>query len=75
MIDQLAAGLPSPAQEALKLLVLGLHDSSLFVEHSVEEWLFGYEDPILKSVSDLLKPFGINLPGQFGLFLGVRYCS
>ena len=50
------------------LVVDVLHDSDVFVTHTVEEFLFGYRDPIFDEIHKILDKLGINFPAKFGLF-------
>ena len=47
------------------------NDSSLFIEHTAEEFLFGYEDPLFKMVHDVAKLVDVDFPADFGVFYGV----
>ena len=55
----------------VKLIVDALSDGDIFVEHTVEEWLFGYPDPVFKKVHDIIDRFPfihLDFPAEFGLF-------
>lgn len=54
----------------VNLLINLLQDSSVFVDHTVEEWLFGYEDPIFKLLHKFAPDFHIDIPSKFGFFAG-----
>ena len=69
-VQSLAKSLPSDFSHIVPLLADALDDSEVFVEHTIEELLFGYEDPIFNLVHDILLLAKIDFPAQFGLFLG-----
>ena len=70
-VQSLAKNLPSWAPtNIVDLLAEALDDSDIFVQHTVEELLFGYEDPIFNLVHDILALAKIDFPPYFGLFLG-----
>nr|KAG5697774.1 hypothetical protein BaRGS_026731 [Batillaria attramentaria] len=56
--------------EELADLVLDVAGEHLFVTLSVRQLLWGYEDPLLKDVRDLLLKHHVHLPfnDTFGLF-------
>jgi len=71
-VQSLAAkNLPSWLPKGIiSLLAEALGDSKVFVEHTAEEFLFGYDDPIFDLVHDILAIVNIDFPPNFGLFLG-----
>ena len=54
----------------VKLLILALGDTAVFVNHTVEEWLFGYPDPVFKAVSVIMDILHKHFAPDFGLFVG-----
>ena len=56
--------------DIMDLLAAVLDDSNVFVQHTAEDLLFGYNDPLLDVIHDILQVAEINFPPQFGLFLG-----
>ena len=54
----------------IQLVVSVLNDTSVFVDHTVEEWLFGYDDPIFKLLHHFASLLHIDIPSKFGLFVG-----
>ena len=65
--QNLPSWLPS---NIIALLAEALDDSKIFVEHTAEEFLFGYDDPIFDLVHDILAVVNVDFPPNFGLFLG-----
>lgn len=61
---------PDWATSMVSTLADAANDSSLFVEHSASEFLFGYEDPLLKMVHDAASLVHIDFPSEFGVFYG-----
>ena len=53
-------------QEIIDILILLFFDEPLFVKHTAREWLWGYEDPILKEI----KKYDTNFDDNFGYFYG-----
>lgn len=48
-------------------------DSNLFMELSVKEIMWGYEDPLLKKVKAILQKYvNTTIDDKFGLFYNVR---
>lgn len=62
--------LPKLVEDLVKQFVSTMHDSSLFVNKTFEELLFGYDDPIFSFLHKIMKD---KVPPQFGLFYGVSY--
>lgn len=62
--------IPSWATSIVSTLTEAANDSSLFVEHTAKEFLFGYEDPLLKMVHDLASVVKVDFPAEFGVFYG-----
>ncbi|XP_005096207.1 lysosome membrane protein 2 [Aplysia californica] len=48
--------------------VLKLTGEQLFIKLSVGDLMWGYEDPLLKEVDKVLRPFNRSIPDVFGLF-------
>ena len=69
-VQELIKDLPSFSAHIIDLLADVLGDSSIFVEHSAEELLFGYKDPIFSLVHEILSSVNIDFPPNFGVFLG-----
>ena len=62
------SSLPKPLQEAITVFLKSFKDSDLFVTHTAEEFLYGYNDPIFKFLNKLMPSV---IPPQFGLFYQV----
>ena len=59
-------------QEAAELILDYGDDSNLFRTLTVRELMWGYQDPLLKKVNELLKKFHLStIDDHFGLFYGV----
>nr|CAB3265887.1 lysosome membrane protein 2-like [Phallusia mammillata] len=69
-VNSMVKNFPSWGKDIVSVIVSLLSDADLFVEHTVEEWLFGYKDPVLSAVSEFLGNLGIHIESEFGLFLG-----
>jgi len=59
--------LPKLVEDLVKEFVSTMHDSSLFVNKTFEELLFGYNDPVFDFLHKIMKD---KVPPQFGLFYG-----
>ncbi|XP_021340100.1 lysosome membrane protein 2-like [Mizuhopecten yessoensis] len=55
-------------QELVDALLEAVDDAELFLELSIADILWGYEDNLLKSIKDIAERFNHTLPDQFGLF-------
>jgi len=64
-ISSMLSSLPKPLQEVITVFLKSFKDSDLFVTHTAEEFLYGYNDPIFKFLNKLLPSV---IPPQFGLF-------
>jgi len=62
--------IPDWATDMVSNLANAANDSSLFIEHTAEEFLFGYEDPLFKMVHDVAKLVNVDFPADFGVFYG-----
>lgn len=56
--------------------ILNTANEHLFIELSVADLMWGYEDSLLKQLKDVLAKLRIKLPidDRFGLFYKVRVC-
>lgn len=57
---------------ALTELMLDLaDDSKLFTRYTVSQILWGYDDPLLSRVNEILGRYNISIDSRIGLFNGV----
>ncbi|KAK3087571.1 hypothetical protein FSP39_007666 [Pinctada imbricata] len=59
-------------KDMVKLMLSIEKSYSLFVNVSVDEFVWGYQDPVLKQVKALLSYFDIPFDDHFGFFYKVR---
>jgi len=53
----------------INLLILALGDTKVFVNHTVEEWLFGYPDPVFHAVHVIMNILHKHFSPKFGFFV------
>ncbi|XP_033725385.1 uncharacterized protein LOC117315345 [Pecten maximus] len=58
-------------QEFVDALLEAAGDAELFLELSIADILWGYEDALLKTVKGIAEKFNHTLPDEFGLFYNV----